>query len=320
MPGKSFKGPLPPLTLRESAFSLQLHSDVVKICSFGERTPRRPKALKTSADWIESQFKAAGLPVTRLAYEAAGQAFENIEAVLPGTEARSGVLILGAHFDTVEDCVGANDNGTGVASLLSLARVLADRSPRPVWEVRFVAFTMEEYYFSSHHMGSMVYAENLAKEGKEVAGMLSLETMGCYSDRQGSQKYPLDALAMLYPSQGDFITFVGNHASARLVRKTVKAFRKTATLPSEGLAAPEFVPGIGLSDHRSFWKQGYPALMVTDTAMFRYPYYHSPQDTPDKVDFDRLARVVAGLEKVVEELANQGTGTLRPTQEPVPND
>ena len=300
MPGRSWKGPAPELSPRGFRLSERLRDDVFHLAGFGERSPRRPKALEAAADWIEKEFKSAGLQTGRQTYEADGRRFQNIEARIAGTSGpENGIVILGAHYDSVENCPGANDNGSGVAALLALARTFAARTT-PALELRFVAFTMEEYYFSSHHMGSGHYARRCREKGEAVKAMLSLETMGYYSDKKGSQKYPLRILDLLYPSRGNFIAFVGNGESRRLVRGAVGAFRSVAQIPSEGLAAPRGTPGTDLSDHLSFWREGYPALMVTDTAPFRYDYYHSPLDTPERLDYPNLARVVLGLETVTE--------------------
>jgi len=142
---------------------------------------------------------------------------------------------------------------------------------------------------------------NAIREERIVA-MLSLETIGYYRDEKGSQMYP-PPFSLFYPAEGNFIAVIGNLGSVALVRKCLATFRREVKFPSEGAALPEFITGIGWSDHWSFWKQGYPAIMVTDTALFRYPYYHSPEDTYDKLDYDRLARVTSGIEIVVRELA-----------------
>jgi hypothetical protein len=150
-----------------------------------------------------------------------------------------------------------------------------------------------------------MYAKRCRERDEHVVAMMSLETIGYYDDAPGSQNYPAP-FGLLYPSTGSFIGFVGNVSSRALVRTVVGSFRKHEPFPSEGGALPEFIPGIGFSDHWSFWQEGYPALMVTDTAMFRYPYYHEPEDTIDKIDFEKTARVVRGLEKVLAELAGEG--------------
>jgi hypothetical protein len=134
--------------------------------------------------------------------------------------------------------------------------------------------------------------------------MISLEMLGFYSDAPGSQKYPA-LLSLFYPSRGNFIAFVGNSESRDLVRRSTRSFRESAKFPSEGVAAPASLPGVGWSDQWSFWQQGYPAIMITDTAVFRYPYYHTPFDTTDKIDFEKMARVVDGVRNVVGSLADE---------------
>lgn len=157
-------------------------------------------------------------------------------------------------------------------------------------------------------MGSYVYARRCRERSENVLAMLSLETMGYYSDEPGSQKYP-PVFGALYPSEGNFIGVVGNVRSRQLVRQVVRIFRSHTDFPCEGAALPGSITGVGWSDHWSFWQERYPAVMITDTAPFRYPYYHHPQDTPDKVDFEKMARVVDGLEHVVERLANPNAAT-----------
>jgi hypothetical protein len=152
-------------------------------------------------------------------------------------------------------------------------------------------------------MGSLHYARACKGRGEKIVAMLTPETIGYYSDEKGSQKYP-GVTGFFYPKTGNFITFVGESESEQLVTRCVKSFRSHTQFPSEGGAAPKSIEGVGWSDHWSFQRQGYPALMITDTAPFRYPHYHTPQDTPDKIDYDRAARVVAGTARVVQELAN----------------
>jgi Zn-dependent M28 family amino/carboxypeptidase len=151
-------------------------------------------------------------------------------------------------------------------------------------------------------MGSAFHARGMRQRGERAAAMLSLETIGCFRDAEGSQRYPFP-LSLFYPSHGDFVAFVGNVESRRLVKRAIATFRQRATVPSEGGALPGFLPGISWSDHWAFWKQGFPGAMVTDTAPFRYPYYHTAEDTPEKIDYERTARVVAGLVAVAKELA-----------------
>ena len=305
MPGKSYRGELPPADDALLSLADELRRDVSRLAvDIGERNVRnRPQALAQAADWIEAEFRAAGFAAERQEYEVSGRTSCNLEARMEGTTKPEEIVIIRAHYDTVPGSPGANDNTSGVAATLALARRFARRKINRT--LRFVAFVNEEKpYAHTEQMGSRVYAKRCRERGEDVAAMLSLETIGYYDDTPGSQKYP-PPLGLLYPSTGNFVAFIGNMASRALVRRVVAAFRRVEQFPSEGGAFPALVPRIGDSDHASFWKEGYPALMVTDTANFRYPYYHRPEDTIDKIDFERLARVVRGLAKVVEEMAGR---------------
>jgi Zn-dependent M28 family amino/carboxypeptidase len=241
--------------------------------------------------------------VVELPYSVNGEKVSNLEVILPGTDSTLGQVIVGAHYDSVAGTVAANDNGSGVAAVLELARLMRQMKFRRT--VRFVFFVNEEPpYFQTAVMGSRVYAHQLHQEGVPVSAMFSLETIGFYSDEPSSQKYP-PVLNLFYPNKGNFIAFAGNTESRKLVRESIRDFRESTRFPSEGIAAPADWSGIGWSDQWSFWQEGYPGVMVTDTAPFRYPYYHTRNDTIDKINFDRTARVVEGIRKLVEQLANK---------------
>jgi Zn-dependent M28 family amino/carboxypeptidase len=301
MPGKSHQGPLPPLTAKQAELAAALRRDVVELAErIGERNTRRHAALQKAADYVEKELSAAG-KVARQSYQADGKTCDNLEVELRGTTSPDEIVVVGGHYDSVIGCAGANDNGSGAAGVLALARALAKASPART--LRFVAFVNEEPpHFQSDEMGSRVYAKRCRERGENVVAMLSLETIGYFSDADGSQKYP-PPLGLFYPSKGNFIAFVGNVGSRSLVRRCVGLFRERAAFPSEGAAVPGFLPGVGWSDHESFWAYGYAGVMVTDTAPFRYPHYHQVEDTPDKIDFERCARVVDGVEQVVRVLA-----------------
>jgi hypothetical protein len=303
MPLKSFRGPLPPLSPQQTALRDELRRHVEKLGGeIGERNVYQPRRLRAAAEYVEDRFTNAGFKVARQGFMALDETCHNLEVELPGRAKRGEIVVIGAHYDSVFGSPGANDNGTGVAGVLALARRWAGREPERT--MRFVAFVNEEPpFFQTDQMGSLVYARSCRERGDKIVAMLSLETMGCFSAQKGSQKYPFP-FGLFYPSRGDFIGFVGNTASAGLVRHCIKVFRQQALFPSEGGALPGVLPSIGWSDHWSFWQAGYPALMVTDTAPFRYVHYHTATDTPDKVDYDRLARVVDGLDKVIVGLAN----------------
>jgi len=265
----------------------------------GERNMWRYAQLNAAADFIENSFTRAGLHPRRDTYDLHGRACHNIEAEIRGT--RPEIVLIGAHYDSVLGSPGANDNGSGVAAMLALARRF---TRRPVQHtLRFVAFVNEEPpYFLTEQMGSFVYAGRCKARGDQISAMISLETIGYFSNQPHSQTYPSPGLGFFYPKVGNFIGFVGNVHSHALLRRAIALFRKHAGIPSEGAALPAFIPGVSWSDQWSFWRHGYPGIMITDTAPFRYPHYHSATDTPDKLDYDRFALVVSGMKKVIEGL------------------
>lgn len=269
--------------------------------TIGERNLWRLAALERAAAYIEDTLRRDGYTPSRQAFEVQGKQVSNIEAVRDASAPTSEIILLGAHYDSVIGCPGANDNATGVAALLELARRFAARPQRRT--IRFVAFVNEEPpFFRTAAMGSAVYASAARTRGDRIVGMLSLETMGYYSDVPGSQQYPV-SMKLLYPDTANFIGFVSNVGSAPLLFKARGAFKARTPFPLQSASVPAAIPGVGWSDHWAFWQAGYRGMMVTDTALYRYPWYHTPEDTPDKISADRLAHVVDGLEHVVEILA-----------------
>ena len=304
MPLESFGGPLPPLSNEQAVLRDRLAKDV-KILSvdLGERSTAKPGSLQAAAAYIEAELQREGYPAVEYTYLIGSQKVSNIQATLTGSDEKAGEIVVGAHYDSVAGTVGANDNATGVAATLELARQL--RGSRLHHTVRFLFFVNEEPpFFQTEEMGSLVYAEETRRKDVNVAAMISLETIGYYSDAPRSQKYP-PILGLFYPTRGNFIGFVGTPESRDLVRRCVRDFRKNSLFPSEGVDAPASWTGVGWSDHWSFWQQHDPAIMITDTAIFRYPYYHTTRDTIDKVNFDHAARVVDGVRHIVETLANE---------------
>lgn len=272
----------------------------------GERNMSNYKSLRAAAFWIESTIGPSnmGYVVDRQNYEVDGQMVWNVVAELPGSTHANEIVIIGAHYDTVEGSPGANDNGTGVAALLSLANAFSGSNPART--LRFVAFVNEEPPHShTEFMGSVVYAKYLEKQGVKVVAMVSLDTIGSFSNEPGSQKIPEGLPGETFPSTGSFVALVGNPENESLVEKVEKAYESAgAKVPALAVALPETIEGWGGSDHWSFWRSGYPALMVTDTAPYRYPHYRQPSDTPEQIDFPRFTEVVKGLRAVVESLAN----------------
>src|SRR3989442_1486347 len=297
MPGKNVSKAAP-LSQDEVALREELRADVLKLAGeIGERNMWHYTQLNAAADFIENSFSRAGLQPRRDSYEMHGQACHNIEAEIRGASPR--ILLVGAHYDSVLGSPGANDNGSGVAAMLTLARRFAGRKTEHT--LRFVAFVNEEPpYFLSNEMGSFVYAGRCKARGDKISAMISLETIGYFTDRPHSQTYPVPAIGAFYPATGNFIGFVGNVRSRALLRRVMSIFRQQKKIPSEGAALPAFISGVSWSDQWSFWQHGYRGIMVTDTALFRYPHYHAPTDTPDKLDYDRFALVVSSMEKVIE--------------------
>lgn len=303
MPLKSYKAPLPSLSSAqlELARNLATHVRYLSV-TIGERSTQRAGSLQTALDYLRSNLAQEGYAVTEQKYIADGHAVSNLEVELVGREGE-GIVVLGAHYDSVPGTVGADDNASGAAAALELARLLKESHLRRT--LRFVFFVNEEPpYFQTENMGSLVNARQLRRDGVSVSAMISLEMLGFYSDAPYSQKYP-GLFSLFYPSRGNFIGFVGNSASRDLVRLATRKFRESTQFPSEGVAAPESFPGLGWSDQWSFWQQGYPAIMITDTALFRYPHYHTPFDTVDRLDFEKMARVVYGIRSVVTTLADE---------------
>lgn len=306
MPGRSFAGPTPPLGVDERQAAEELRRTVSQLAvELGERRATAGGSLERAERYLRSELAAlAALPGAKLSreplHDAPGDP-ANLVLDLPGQKAGPLVLV-GAHYDSaLGGTPAANDNGSGTAAALWLARQLGPATH--TLPIRIVFFANEEMpYFGTEAMGSLQHARALKASGTPLRAMLSLETMGYYSDAPGSQKYP-PPLSSLYPDRGNFIGFVGNLGSRALVRESIRSFRAHATIASEGAALPAALPGIGWSDHWAFWQVGYPALMVTDTALYRDPNYHQLSDTPDKLDFERLARVVVGLRATILQLA-----------------
>lgn len=302
---------MPALTAAQQTLAARLEADVRALAEgIGERNLQTGDSMARTARWIESRMRAAGYAPRTHRYELsgaslpglAGVAADNLIAELPGTGGSDEIVVVGAHYDSVFGSPGADDNASGVAALLALAEAFSDRPQSRT--LRFVAFANEEVpYFLGPDMGSHAYARHCAERNEKVAAMMSMDGIGYFSEEPGSQQYPVPGIGLVYPDRGNFIGFVTRVRDARLMRRALRAFREHAEIPSEGAALPGGVAGVGWSDHWSFWQHGYPAFLVTDTLPFRYPHYHTPGDTADRLDYGRMARVVAGLEAVIEELA-----------------
>lgn len=301
MPGTSYSGSSIDLNKTEIALKGNLQQDIDILANqIGIRNYLNERGLRSTVDFIDRSFSEAGYTVEHQQYTVKDKVYDNIIVEIAGNKSPSEVVVVGAHYDTAFYNPGANDNASGTAAIIELAKLL--RNFQPDRTLRLVAFVNEEPpFFWTENMGSLVYARRCKQKQENIVAMLSLETMGYYTDKIDSQKYP-SPLNLIYPSQGNFISFVGNLKSRKLVKQTIKTFRQNTKFPSEGAALPNILPGIGWSDHWSFWQQGYPAIMITDTAPFRYPYYHTLEDTTDKINYDSLSRVTLGIKAIIIEL------------------
>ena len=271
----------------------------------GPRHVGHPSALDAAASLIACELSESGYAVQRQPYRVHNVEVANLIVETPGTAPGTGILILGAHYDTVEATPGADDNASAVAVMLEVARLLHGRQLRRT--VRFVAFACEEPpHFYTADMGSQVYARACRQRGEHIIGMLCLEMVGYFTDRLGTQQIPQGIPRLLrgaFPRRGNFLAAVGNFRSWRLAWFFRRGFKKATRFPLYSIVLPESVNVIRLSDNSSFWDQGYPALMLTDTSFLRNPHYHLPTDTPDTLDYSRMAQATLGVASAISRLA-----------------
>jgi Zn-dependent M28 family amino/carboxypeptidase len=263
----------------------------------GPRHLSKPEAFAAAAQLVERELTDAGYEIQRQTYLAGGQEVANIVAQLPGSSKKDESVIVGAHYDTNPSTPGADDNASAVAVMIEVARRM--RALQPARTVRFVGFACEEMpYFHTGEMGSQAYARGCRARGERIRGMLCLEMVGYYKNGPGSQQVP-PAIPRIFhgvlPKQGNFLAAVGNLRSVRLLRRFRRGFKRAVRFPLFSIALPEAIREIRFSDNSSFWDQGYPALMLTDTSFYRNPHYHMPTDTPDTLDYEAMAQVTLGV-------------------------
>lgn len=281
----------------------RLKTHIVKLSSdIGERSVFKFDKLAQAADYISEQFKESGFEVEEQEYAVYGKTAKNIIAKKTGVKTPNEVIIIGAHYDTCFN-PGANDNASGVSALLELARFVSSKNTGCT--IKFIAFVNEEPpFFKTEDMGSFVYARQARENGEDIKLAVSLEAIGYYSDKPFSQRYPL-FLGLFYPNRANFIAVVGNWTMRQKVNEFTHLFSQHSSFPIYSTVLPDFIPGVDFSDQWSFWQMGFPAIMVTDTAFYRYPYYHRDSDTFEKLDYNKLAVVVEGLYGVLYELAER---------------
>ncbi len=303
MPGVSSGGPrtLDPLE-RDVAARLEAH--VRKLCDLAPRDAGHPANYSTAAAYIDAELTSYGYVIERIPpARGTGDSLLATRPVTAKTEdgeaaPRGPVVVVGAHYDSFDVTPGADDNASGVAAGLELARLMAKD---PIAErVVFAFFSNEEPpHFHTESMGSLAVARALERRGEEVRVMFSLEMLGYYDDAPGSQHYP-PVLSWFYPDTGDFVAFVTRLEDRPFAAESVETWRREVDFPSEGFAGPDFITGVDFSDHWSFWQAGFPAVMITDTAFFRNANYHQTTDTPDTLDYPSFARVTVGVRRIVE--------------------
>jgi Zn-dependent M28 family amino/carboxypeptidase len=279
----------------------RLESHVRKISSeFYPRNYLNIQNLNKTADYIKSEFEKTGGRVSEYEFIVNGLEYRNVSLLIGPDEGER--IVVGAHYDSAFDTRGADDNASGVAGLIELAHILAKKPP--AIPVEFVAYTLEEPpFFGLEVMGSFLHAKSLDRDRVKIRLMICLEMIGYFSDERGSQGFPLSIGKLLYPSTGNFIAITGNFTNALTVRRFKRAMSQAADLPVYSINAPAFIPGVDFSDHRNYWHFGYEALMITDSAFYRNHNYHKVTDTPDTLDYVRMAEVVKGTYNAILETA-----------------
>jgi Zn-dependent M28 family amino/carboxypeptidase len=279
----------------------RLERDVRKLVSaFFPRDFSHPDNLAKAAAYLRAEFEETGAELRDETFQAEGERYRNVVAAF-GPRSRE-LVVVGAHYDTHGELPGADDNASGVAGLLELARLLGRREI--AGRVELAAYSLEELpFFGTREMGSAVHARSLRDSGARLRAMLCLEMIGCFSSEPNSQKFPFSLLGLVYPNRGDFIAVAGRLKEGILVRRVKRSMRSSPDLRVYSINAPRSLPGIDLSDNASYWNVGYPAVMITDTAFYRNERYHTAEDTPETLDYERMAKVVDGLLQTVLDLS-----------------
>ena len=282
----------------------QLYTHVEHLSvTIGSRSVFEYDKIEATKRYIVSCLKTFGYIPTLQNYDYEGKTFSNIIVSIPGVKYPDETVIIGAHYDTVYGTPGADDNASAVAVLLEVCRALKSISPGRTLKLIFF-FLEEPPVFRTEHMGSYVYAKEAKARNENIKAMICLEMVGYYSDKKDGQTFPLPLMSMMFSTTPNFIAVVGNLKSRNLVDKVKNSLLKVSPIPVETLTSVSFVPGVDLSDHRSFWEMGYPAVMITDTAFYRNPNYHTENDTIDTLDFNTMADLLKGLLQAAKDLTD----------------
>lgn len=303
--GMYFTGPVvvnvPRLRLEVDPSPERLRASVERLCSeFAPRSYEHVGNLDRAAEWIAGELRASGLEVELQDYRLDPGRYRNVVGLRRGSDPLAGAIVIGAHYDAFSGTPGADDNASGVAVLLELARTLPEVEPERTHYL--VAFSTEEPpFFSTDGMGSYVFARRLKREEVDVILMISLDLVGYYSDAPGSQRFPSPLFRLMYPGRGNFVAVIGDGQSGAAIQRTKRGLMAAGELPVHSFRAPAGYDLVRLSDHSSFRRLGLPGVQVTDTAFMRYPAYHQPEDTPEKLDYERMAELVRALHGVLWE-------------------
>lgn len=273
----------------------RITNDVISLCNTPKpRNYKNLESLNLAANYIFEEFKTIGLTVEEQKFNVNGITYKNIIASYGPKDAER--IIIGAHYDVCEDQPGADDNASGVAGLLEIARQFQIQKPNSPYRFDFVAYTLEEPpFFRTDYMGSHIHAKSLFDNNIKVKAMVSLEMIGYFSEEKKSQQYPIGALKLFYPTKGNYIAVVGKMGKGKLTRQFKRNIRKSSAISVKSINAPAKLQGIDFSDHLNYWRYNYNAVMITDTSFFRNTNYHQPTDTPDTLDYNKMAEVIKGV-------------------------
>jgi Zn-dependent M28 family amino/carboxypeptidase len=270
----------------------------------GSRSFSEPSKIADARDYILNTLQTYGLNPELQDFTVNSTIFSNIIITIDGQRFPDEIIVIGAHYDTVLGTPGADDNASAVAMLLETARIMAGLTPDRT--LKLVFFVLEEPpVFGTKNMGSRIFARQAREKNMDIQAMISLEMVGYFSEKKGQQRFPLPLMSLFYSTTPNFIAVVGNFKSKALVDQVKKGLKTVCSVPVETLAAPSIVPGVGLSDHASFWKEGYPAIMITDSAFYRNPNYHQPSDTKDTLNYIIMAELLKGLIHVTGDLSSR---------------
>lgn len=299
-PAKKFA---PALSAQEIEISENI-KEIVRFLSLdiGWRDYENYANLQEAKRYIVDRFKDLGYEVTTMPYEIEGRVFKNIIAQRHDSPDSGETVVVAAHYDSCRN-PGADDNASGIAGMIELARLLKEERTKA--KLKFIAFVNEEPpFFGTEKMGSRVYAKRAKAQGERIKAAIILDLIGYYKEGRNSQRYyPL--MGPFYSNEGNFIAFLGNFASRNVIHSLKGYFANQTSFPVESLIAPSFTPGVNFSDHWSFWKEGFRAILITDTAFMRNPHYHSFSDLPETLDYGKTAQMVSGLKKAILDFANE---------------